>query len=106
MANWIFTTPTTDEAPFAWNPLMERFRMDRGITVKQTAPGPNYILVRFQAYTDENGSANLPINEPGTTPTGLNTFRGGYSWVVDDATRDDLINSGIGITAANFTMVV
>lgn len=106
MANWIFTTPTTDEAPFAWDFMLQRFRIDRGITVKQTAPGPNYVLVRFQSYTDENGSANLPINEPGTTPTGLNTFRGGYEWIVDDATKADLINSGIGITNANFTMVV
>lgn len=104
MANWYFTTPTTTEAPFAWNSaLMERFRMDRGVTVYQTAPGPNYQLKRYGSYTDENGSANLPINEPGTTPTGLNTFRGGYAWLVDDATKADLINSGIGITNANFT---
>lgn len=104
MANWYFTTPVEeDEEPFAWNRLMERYGMDRGITVHQTAPGPNYQLKRFGAYTDENGSANLPINQPGTTPTGLNTFRGGYQWVVDDATKADLINSGIGITNANFT---
>lgn len=103
MANWHFATPTVSEGPFAWNFFMERYRMDRGVTVKQTAPGPNYILVRFGSYTDENGSANLPVNEPGTTPTGLNTFRGGYDWIVDDATKADLINSGIGITNANFT---
>jgi hypothetical protein len=103
MALWHFTTPTVSEGPFAWDFMLERFRMDRGVTVKQTAPGANYILVRYQSYTDENGSANIPINEPGTTPTGLNTFRGGYDWIVDDTTKADLINSGIGITNANFT---
>lgn len=103
MANWHFTTPTVDEGPFAWDFMLERFRISRGVTVKQTAPGPNYILVRYQSFTDENGSANIPANEPGTPLTGLNTFRGGYDWIVNDATKADLINSGIGITNANFT---
>lgn len=104
MALWHFQTPDVPkENPFAWNPLMERFGITRGVTVFQTAPGPNYQLKRYGSYTDENGSANLPINQPGTTPTGLNTFRGGYDWIVDDATKADLINSGIGITNANFT---
>lgn len=85
--------------------MMERYRINRGVTVKQTAPGANYELVRYQSYTDENGSINLPINEPGTTPTGLNTFRGGYEHIVNDATKADLINSGIGITNADFVPV-
>jgi hypothetical protein len=105
MALWHFQTPVTDEAPFAWNPLMERYRMDRGVTVYQTAPGPNYRLIRYYAYTDELGAANLPAqpSNPQIIPTGLNYFRGGYDWIVDDATKADLINSGIGITNANFT---
>jgi hypothetical protein len=106
MALWIFTTPTTSEAPFAWNDLHERYRMNRGVTVKQTAPGPNYVLERYAAYTDELGSANLPAqpSQPSIQPTGLNTFRGGYAWIVDDTTKADLINSGIGITNANFVI--
>lgn len=105
MANWLFTTPTTTEAPFAWNDLMIRYRMDRGYSVVQTAPGPHYILERYQAYTDEIGAANYPLqpNTPTVIPTGLNNFRGGYEWIVNDATKADLINSGIGITNANFT---
>jgi hypothetical protein len=105
MSNWFFTTPTTDEAPFAWNDLMIRFRITRGISVRQTAPGPNYQLVRYSAYTDESGAANYPPPPVGTfaQPTGLNFFRGGYVWVVNDATKADLINSGIGITNSNFT---
>lgn len=106
MALWVFTTPVVTEAPFAWNNLMERYRMDRGVTVKQTAPGPNYALERYASYTDELGSANLPAqpSQPSIQPTGLNTFRGGYVWIVDDTTKADLINSGIGITSANFVL--
>jgi len=110
MADWHFQTPTVDEGPFAWNFMMERYRITRGISVKQTAPGPNYILVRYDAYTNELGAENLPPN-PNETDTefypapqsGLNYFRGGYDWIVDDTTKSDLINSGIGITNANFT---
>lgn len=105
-----FRTPDVErEEPFAWNPLMERFGMPRGVTVYQTAPGPNYTTKRFGAYTDEMGAANLPQNPNQNTTfwpapsAGLNVFRGGYDWVVDDATKADLINSGIGITNANFT---
>lgn len=105
MANWIFTTPTIDEAPFAWNDLMVRFRITRAYSVQQTAPGPNYQLVRFSAYTDESGAANYPPPPVGTfyTQGTLNFFRGGYQWIVNDATKADLINSGIGITNSNFT---
>lgn len=106
MANWHFQTPDVPrENPFAWNPLMERYGMTRGVSVVQTAPGPNYQLVRYGSYTDELGSLNLPQlpSDPEIVPTGLNSFRGGYDWIVNDATKADLINSGIGITNANFT---
>lgn len=106
MANWHFATPdVARENPFAWNVLHERYGMTRGVTVYQTAPGPNYTTKRYGSFTDELGSANLPAqpSQPSVQPTGLNTFRGGYDWIVDDATKADLINSGIGITNANFT---
>lgn len=105
MANWHFITPDVErEEPFAWNPLMERFGMPRGVTVYQTAPGPNYTTKRYGSYTDELGAKNLPLSpsDPEITPTGLNVFRGGYDWIVDDQTRQDLIDSGV-VTAANFT---
>lgn len=108
MADWHFITPDVErEEPFAWNVLHERYGMPRGVTVYQTAPGANYATKRYGPYTDELGSANLPSqpSDPQIIPTGLNTFRGGYDWIVDNQTRDDLINSGIGITAANFTPV-
>lgn len=107
MANWIFTTPTVAEAPFAWNPLMERFRMDRAISIVETSPGV-YEQVRYDAYTNELGATNLPQNPNQDTDfwpavrAGLHYFRGGYEWIVDDQVRADIIASGVA-DASNFT---
>lgn len=108
MANWYFTTNTVAEAPFAWNPLMERFRLDRALSVQEVSPGV-YEETRYSAYTDEIGAVNLPPNpnEQDTTfwpapSAGLHYFRGGYQHVVDDSVKADLIASGVA-TTANFT---
>ena len=108
MANWYFTTPTVAEAPFAWNPLMERFRMDRAVSVVETAPGV-YEQTRYDAYTNEIGAVNLPVNpnanDTGFYPapaTGLHYFRGGYVHVVDDTVKANIIASGAA-DASNFT---
>jgi len=108
VATWIFTTPTVAEAPFAWNPLMERFRMDRALSVVETAPGV-FATTRYDAYTNEIGATNLPSNpNAGDTDfwpapsAGLRYFRGGYAHLVSDQDRIDLIASGV-VTAANFT---
>jgi len=106
MANWIFTTPTVRESPFAWNPLMERYSMDRGVSVQEASPG-QYETLRYYAYTDELGAENLPQNPNQNTDfwpapsAGLHFFRGGYEHIVDDTVRADLIASGVA-TAANF----
>ena len=110
MANYIFTTPTVAEAPFAWSPLMERFRMDRGISIVEVSPGV-YEQVRYDAYTNEIGAVNLPVN-PNEQDTafwpavraGLHYFRGGYEWIVDDQVRADIIASGVA-DASNFSPV-
>jgi len=112
MATWLFTTPTVSEAPFAWNDLHVRYRMDRGVSVQEVAPC-QYELVRYDAYTNELGAENLPPTPNQNTDfwpvpsAGLNYFRGGYEWIVDSPTRACLINSfpQTGITAANFTLV-
>lgn len=110
MADWIFTTPTVAEAPFAWNSLMERFKMDRGISIVEIAPC-EYREVRYDAYTNEIGAVNLPPNPNAGYPefwpapqTGLHYFRGGYEHIVDDATKACLIGSGL-VTEDNFTPV-
>lgn len=109
MANWFFTTPTVAEAPFAWNPLMERYRMDRAISIVEITPGV-YEQVRYDAYTNEIGAVNLPPN-PNELDTafypapraGLHYFRGGYEHIVDDAVKASLIASDVGVTELNFT---
>ena len=105
MANWLFTTPTTREAPFAWNPLMQRYSMNRALSVQEVTPHV-YALVRYDAYTNELGAVNLPVvlTDPYPEPSaGLHYFRGGYEWIVDDGVKADLIASNIGIDNSNFT---
>lgn len=94
MADWYFETPTTPEAPFAWEIPLSRYRMNRGISVVEYAPG-QYELSRFYPYTYENELLEA----------GLQVFRGGYTHIVDDATRAALIAAGLGIDASNFTPV-
>lgn len=107
MANWLYTTNTVEEAPFAWNSLMERFRMPRGVSVQEVSPGV-YEEIRFYAYTDELGAENLPPNPNQNTDfwpapsAGLHFFRGGYEHIVDDTVKTDLIASGVAVEA-NFT---
>lgn len=109
MANWLFTTPTVSEAPFAWNDLHVRYRMNRGVTVKEVSPGV-YEQVRYDAYTEEMGAENLPVNPNTDTDfwpaprEGLHVFRGGYEWIVDDQIRSDIISSGAA-DASNFTLI-
>ena len=108
MADWLFTTPTVAEAPFSWNPLMERFRMDRAISIVEVSAG-EYEQVRYDAYTNEIGAVNLPPN-PNEQDTafypavraGLHYFRGGYEHIVDDTVKADIIASGVA-TESNFT---
>ena len=108
MATYLFTTPTVAEAPFAWNPLMERYRMDRAVSVVEVSPHV-YEQVRHDAYTQEIGAVNRPQNPNSQDTTfwpapseGLHYFRGGYEWEVDDTVRADIIASGAA-DASNFT---
>lgn len=109
MADWIYTTRTVAEAPFAWNALMERFRLNRGISVVEVAPC-QYEEVRYDAYTNEIGAVNLPPN-PNAQDTafwpaprgGLHYFRGGYEHVVSTEVKTCLISSGVA-DESNFVL--
>jgi hypothetical protein len=87
---------------------MERFRMDRAISIVEVSAG-EYEQVRYDAYTNEIGAVNLPPN-PNEQDTafypavraGLHYFRGGYEHIVDDAVKADIIASGVA-TESNFT---
>lgn len=108
MATYIFTTPTTEEAPFAWNDLMIRYRIPRGISIQEVSPCV-YEPVRFYAYTEELGAENLPRNPNQNTDfwpapsAGLNFFRGGYEHEVSEEVKACLISSGVA-TESNFTI--
>ncbi len=108
MTTWKFTTRTVTEAPFAWNDLMVRYRMERGVSVQEVAPCV-FEEVRYYAYTDELGATNLPQNPNQNTTfwpapsAGLKFFRGGYEHLVDDATKACLISSGVA-DESNFTL--
>jgi len=80
---------------------MERYRMNRGLSVVEVSPCV-YETTRYDAYTNEIGAVNLPVNpnEQDTTfwpapSAGLHYFRGGYEHLVDDATKACLISSGV-----------
>lgn len=87
---------------------MERYRMDRAVSVVEVTPGV-YRQVRYDAYTSEIGAVNYPAN-PNANNTafwpaeraGLHYFRGGYEWIVDETVRANIISSGAA-TASNFT---
>lgn len=95
MANWYFEPNTVEEAPLLWEVPLDRYRMERGISIGEVSPHV-FEAARFWSYTDENAILNA----------GLRFYRGGYISVVDDATRAELIAyPGLGITATNFTPV-
>ena len=105
MTSWILTNPTVSEAPFAWNPLMERYRMDRAETIEETSPLV-FELIRYDSYTNELLYTGTGPGAPTVEqPNGLRYYRGGYEHIVSDQDRTDLINSGV-VTAANFQAVV
>jgi hypothetical protein len=104
MATWLFTNPTVDEAPFAWNALMERYRMDRAETITETSPDV-WEIFRYGSYTDQLAYTGTGPGAPTVLfPNGLRYYRGGYEHIVSDQDRTDLINSGL-VTAANFTLI-
>ena len=88
---------------------MERFRMDRALSVVEVSPCV-YETTRYDAYTNEIGAVNLPVNpNAGDTDfwpapsAGLHYFRGGYEHLVDDATKACLISSGVA-DGSNFIL--
>lgn len=95
MADWYFSTPTVEEAPFAWEVPLDRYRMKRGVTVLEIQTGV-WETGRYLSYTEELAIINA----------GLRYYAGGHIHIVDDATRAELIAyPGLGVTAANFTPV-
>lgn len=91
MSTWLFRTPTVEEGPAGLDPLFHRVKLTRGVTVLEGPPG-TYRAVRWPTQDEIAASA------PGM-------YMGGHEYVVDDATRTALIAGGVGVTAANFTLI-
>ena len=85
MTEWNFDTPTVLEGPVGDHRLFQFFRLNRAISIVMTDAGN---------YEQDSELQGYPI-----------AYRGGYHYIVDDATKAALINSDIGITEENFTAV-
>jgi hypothetical protein len=95
-------TLSVSETPFAWNALMERFRMNRALTIQETAHNV-WETIRYGSYTDEALYFGTNAGAPTVYgPNGLRYYRGGYTYMVSIQDRTDLINSGL-VDASYFT---
>jgi hypothetical protein len=90
MATWTFRPPTVDEGPASWeDPLFLRVKLARGISIQELPQG-TYRALRFPTQ-DEIAAA-------------VTFYMGGHEYEVDDATKTALINAGVGVTSANFSL--
>lgn len=106
MALYQYLPNVVAEAPAGWNPLHERYKLNRGVSVQEVSPGV-FEEIRYTSYTDELGSVNLPRDTAYQSQQfykNLRFFRGGYEHTVDDTTKADLIASGVAVEA-NFTLL-
>jgi hypothetical protein len=88
MTEWLFKTPTVLEGPVGTHRLFQFYKLDRGITIVLKPTG-GYMQIR---YPVDDELLDYPV-----------VYRGGYEYTVDDATREALINGGVGVTTENFT---
>lgn len=89
MTTYIFSPPTVEEAPEATHRLFQFWTLDRGITVVRT--GTTYSTGRWFSQDELE-----TVDE---------YWLGGHKHEVSEATREGLVNAGIGITTDNFTAI-
>ncbi len=89
VADYIFTTPTVEEAPIGKHRLFYFYKLDKGVSIAKS--GGTYSKVRY--ILDEDIADYDEF------------YRGGYEHTVDDTTKAALIAAGLGITEANFTAI-
>ena len=89
MTEYIFKTPTVREGPAGGGRLFNFYKLDRGISIVKS--GASYSQARY--LLDED-LADYDI-----------VYRGGYEYVVNEATKAALIAGGVGVTESNFTAV-
>jgi hypothetical protein len=89
MTEYIFKTPTVREGPAGGGRLFNFYKLDKGISIVKS--GASYSQARY--LLDED-LVDYDI-----------VYRGGYEYVVDEATKTALIAGGVGVTESNFTAV-
>lgn len=90
MPNYIFNPPARQEAQANTHRLFQFFQMHmQGLTVTRT--GSTYAIGEWYNQDD------LALVDE--------FWLGGHQHEVTEATREGLINAGIGITTANFTAI-
>ena len=87
MTEYLFKTPVVQEGPAGNHRLFYFYSLNKGISI--TKLGSTYSQARY--LVDED-LASYDI-----------VYRGGYEYVVDEATKSELIAGGVGITEDNFT---
>ena len=89
MPNYRFKTPTVLEGPAGRHRLFYFYKLDRGISIAKS--GSTYSQVRYPLDSD--------------IETYDEFYRGGYEYVVTEATKTALIAGDVGITESNFTAI-
>lgn len=89
MANYIFRTPTVDEAPIGKHRLFYFFKKNAALSVKKV--NGVYSKVRYEVDADTQGYQEFYI--------------GGHDHIVSDTTKSALISANIGIDETNFTAI-
>ena len=89
MPNYIFTPPVREEYPAATHRLFTFFTRLQGLTVVRS--GSTYTVGEWFSEDD--------------LPNFDEYWLGGHEHEVTEATREGLINAGIGITTDNFTAI-
>ena len=90
MPNWLFTTPKVEEGPAGSGRLFSFYKLDKAVTIVRLPTGA---YKQFRYLVDSELDLYPEV------------YRGGYNHVVNDATRENLINGNVGVTAGNFTQL-
>jgi hypothetical protein len=80
MAEYRFVLPTVKQTPMAWNRLMVRYALNRGVSVLMI--NGYYTTTQYPAQT-ELAEAN-------------EYYLGGHDYIIDQQTKDRLTNPAIG----------
>lgn len=86
MALWRFVPPSVKETPMAWNRLMIRYGIHRGVSVLMI--DGRYSSYRYPAQTD--------------IALASETYLGGHEYIIDDATKARLTDTSIGGNYADY----